>query len=174
LANNTQVTAIALYDPHIERAEALAAQFNSANLPVVASRTLAACLSNSQILILATTGSRGYLTPELAGDAKLIIALSLDDATPELFLSANKVIVDSFDDCCREEKLLHRLVKEGRFSRDQLYAEFGEILAGDKPGRECPGESIYFNPMGMGIEDLACAHTVYQNALRAAAGILLR
>jgi ornithine cyclodeaminase len=173
LATNDQVNAITVYDLRIDRAQALATRYNSAQLSVVASPTLTECLNNSQILILATTGSRGYLTRELAGKKRLIIALSLDDASEDLFLSASKVIVDSFDDCCREEKLLHRLVKEGRFSRDQVYAEFGEILAGIKPGRECAQELVYFNPMGMGIEDLACAHIVYQNALQSNAGVWL-
>lgn len=50
-------------------------------------------------------------------------------------------------------------------SREDVYAELGEIVAGIKHGRENQ-ERIFVNPMGMSIEDLALAHRVYQLAIR--------
>ena len=77
----------------------------------------------------------------------LLIAISLDDCTPEVFLSADQVVVDDFDQCCREEKLLHRLVQLGRFSRAKVAATLGEVVAGLEPLSNRPGTTTYVNPM---------------------------
>jgi ornithine cyclodeaminase len=118
----------------------------------------------AECLVTATVGSRGYLNPQNTGQKRLIVALSLDDATEELFLSSDKVIVDCFDDCNREEKLLHRLVQRGLFSRERVHAELGQVLLGNRPGRERPDEMIYVNPMGMAVEDVAAASAVFRTA----------
>ncbi|NLA14660.1 MAG: ornithine cyclodeaminase family protein, partial [Tissierellia bacterium] len=43
-------------------------------------------------------------------------------------------------------------------------AEIGEIVIGDKIGRENDQEIIYYNSVGMGIEDVAIATRVYRTA----------
>ncbi len=128
------------------------------------------CIEQSGIVIPATTGSKEYIQEEwMKDDGWLYIGLSLDDARPEELLSADKVIVDDFDQACREETLLHRLVQQGRFSREKIYATIGEILAG-KPGRETENEKIYVNPMGMAIEDVAVCARTYEKAVRLGIG----
>lgn len=163
-----------IYDPRQDRASALAER-KEAQLHVVISvaQDMTSALKPANAVVLATTGAKGYLTRSMVGEKKLIVALSLDDAAEDLFLSADKIVVDSFDDCNREEKLLNRLVQRGLFSRDRVHAELGEILLGCKPGRQHPDELIYVNPMGMAIEDLAVGWTVYQAALERGMGIFL-
>ncbi|MCX6585816.1 MAG: 2,3-diaminopropionate biosynthesis protein SbnB [Acidobacteria bacterium] len=175
LVEAPRVAGFKLYDPRRQRAEDLAERLTKetgASIDVV--DTAASCLSECRAVVLATTGSKAYVTPDmLSRDNSLIVALSLDDVTPEVFLSADKVVVDCFEDCCREEKLLHRLVTEGRFSREQVWAEIGEIISGRKVGRQSDDEFVYFNPMGMGIEDLAVATMVYRKALLEKRGTFL-
>jgi ornithine cyclodeaminase len=174
LAEHICVRQIHLYDTCQDRAEALAHSKNCClTLKTSVTPDMATALVHASIAVLATTGTRGYLTPELAGRKKLIVALSLDDASEDLFLSADKIVVDSFDDCNREEKLLHRLVQRGLFSREQVHAELGEILLGHKPGRQHPDEFVYVNPMGMAIEDTAVAWSVYHSALERKVGSFL-
>jgi ornithine cyclodeaminase len=82
-----------------------------------------------------------------------------------VFLRADKVVVDDWDQSNREKKVINQLVTEGLFSREMLHAELGEIVSGDRPGRERDDEIILLNPMGMAIEDVACAQALYQQAL---------
>jgi len=49
-------------------------------------------------------------------------------------------------------------------------AEVGQILNGEKPGRENDDEIIYFNPVGAGVLDMIIVHRCYQNALRQGKG----
>jgi ornithine cyclodeaminase len=95
------------------------------------------------------------------------------DVHRDVFLGADKVVVDDWDQCNRERKLLNELVLEGSFSREQLHAELGEVLSGRRPGREHDDEIILLHPMGIAVEDVACAAEVYVRAKRQGVGTWL-
>lgn len=124
------------------------------------SPSLEACLNRATTIITATTGPKGYINPQWVKDAKLLIPLSLDDFQAETLLSANKIIVDDFDQCNREEKLFHHVVRDELLTRERIYAELGEIVTGMKPGR-LADEIIYCNLMGMAVEDISVARAIY-------------
>ena len=166
-----QIEDVRLCDLRRERAERVAAALVGSGLPPV--RVFASAeetVAGANVIIPATAGSSGgYLKAEWLSPGWLIVAISLDDCTAEVFLSADHVVVDSFEDCCREEKLLHRLVKDGRFNREKVAARLGELVTGTARRPVQHGENVYVNPMGMAVEDLAVASTVYRKA--AALGI---
>lgn len=145
-----------------EKASTKLAPFNISKLNCYLSAEEA--VRGANVVICATTGGYGYLHADWMTPGWLIVALSLDDANPELFLSADRVIVDDFKQCCREEKLLHRMVKAGRFTEEDIAAELGQIIAGTRSGRLHPTDNVYVNPMGMAIEDIALGTLVYQKA----------
>jgi ornithine cyclodeaminase len=173
-APERDIARFTVFDPNTARlAEFVASVSERVSIPVVGAANPRECVRHAQVIVTATTGAREYLEESWVAPGGLIVALSLDDCTADLFLSADRIIVDDFDQCNREEKLLHRLVQAGRFSRDQVYAELGEIVTGAKPGRTDPGQRIYVNPMGMAIEDLAVAAAVYNAAVARGVGQLL-
>lgn len=90
--------------------------------------------------------------------------VSIMDVHQDVFLRADKVVVDDWEQSNRERKIIHQLVLEGKFSREQLHAELGEVLSGRRPGRESDDEIIVLNPMGMAVEDIACAAELYTRA----------
>jgi hypothetical protein len=55
-----------------------------------------------------------------------------------------------------------------------IYAELGDIVAGEKPGRETNTENILCAPIGMGSEDVATAYRVYKLAQEKGLGQKLR
>ncbi len=154
-----------VYDPRRDRVKQMRDGFGrTAMPPITASRSPQECVRDAQVVVAATTGGKSYLEREWIGPGTLLVMLSLDDPTPELFLGADKVIVDDFDHCNREQKLIHRLVEDGRFNRRRVHAELGEIVAGMIPGREGDEEIILVNPMGMAIEDITVGKAVYMAA----------
>jgi 2,3-diaminopropionate biosynthesis protein SbnB len=155
------IETVYIFDPRRDRAEALKAIAERSGLVATVCDSIESTVASANIIITATVGAKRYIQAKWLGATWLIIALSLDDFEPEVLLSAEKVICDDFEQSAREEKLLHELVRDGRFGRQQLYAELGEIVVGRKRGREY-GERIYVNPMGMAIEDIAVAAAVYQ------------
>lgn len=94
---------------------------------------------------------------------------------PELYKKADKIVCDSW------YQVRHRPVCymaqdaiAGRFDETGIYAnEIGQIIAGDKPGRENDTEFCYYKPVGMGVLDLAVAVRVYRRALEENRGVWL-
>ncbi|MGH3798707.1 MAG: 2,3-diaminopropionate biosynthesis protein SbnB [Pseudonocardiaceae bacterium] len=99
--------------------------------------------------------------------------VSIMDVHQDVFLNADKVVVDDWEQSNREKKIINQLVLDGKFSREQLHAELGEVLGGRRPGRESDDEVIVLNPMGMAVEDIACAAEVYTRARRRQIGTWL-
>ena len=99
--------------------------------------------------------------------------VSIMDVHEDVFLNADKVVVDDWEQSNREKKIINQLVLASKFSREQLHAELGEVLSGRRPGRDSDDEIIVLNPMGMAVEDIACAAQVYMRARRQQIGTWL-
>ena len=52
------------------------------------------------------------------------------------------------------------------FTREQLYAELGEVVTGRQTGRDGEDEVIVVRTEGMVSQDVALAHWVYEEAKR--------
>jgi ornithine cyclodeaminase len=159
------LTEIRICDTKPGKAEQTANMLASYGIGIRCFTSAEEAVRGANVIVCATTGASGYLQANWLSHGWLFVALSLDDATPEVFLAADRVIVDDFEQCCREEKLLHRLVKEGRFSKNALAAELGQIVMGERTGRIQPADNVYVNPMGMAIEDIAVGVSVYKKAV---------
>jgi ornithine cyclodeaminase/alanine dehydrogenase len=61
-------------------------------------------------------------------------------------------------------------LRKGEISEDVIFAEIGEIIAGDKPGRLEDEEITLFKSVGVAIQDAATAQLVYQKAVEAGIG----
>lgn len=87
----------------------------------------------------------------------------------------DKVVVDDW----RESRSgrfgsLRAHVDTGRLSEDSLYAQIGEVVSGQKPGRERDEERILFWHRGLSILDVALAHLILTRAEAADVGTMLR
>lgn len=56
------------------------------------------------------------------------------------------------------------MYKDGELFDTDIYADLGEILSGEKPGREHGEEFIYFNAVGLSFVDVALAGWLYERA----------
>lgn len=165
------ITRFRVFDPATERVKQLLRVLNDGTRPIIESASSAQeCVHAAEVVVTATSGAKGYLEKDWITEGCLIVALSLDDPTPELFLSADKVIMDDIGQCLREEKLVHQLVQQRRFSREDVYAELGDIVTGRKPGRADKSELILVNPMGMAVEDISIGLATYKAAIAAGIG----
>ncbi len=125
------------------------------------------------VVITCTVTDKPYIPYEWLRSGSFISNVSIMDVHKEVFLKVDKVVVDDWEQSNREKKIINQLVLENRFSRDQLHAELGEIITGLRPGRETAEEIILLNPMGMAIEDIACAQEIYRQAVAAGIGTRL-
>jgi ornithine cyclodeaminase len=149
-------------------AETLHQKFPKINCQIAPSAE--AAVREAEVVIPCTVTDKPYLRYEWLQKGAFISNISIMDVTAQCFLKADKVVVDDWEQCNREKKIINQLVLEGRFSREQLHAELGEIVLGLRPGRESDHEIIILNPMGMAIEDIACAQAIYKKAVAAEMG----
>nr|WP_051421740.1 2,3-diaminopropionate biosynthesis protein SbnB [Cohnella panacarvi] len=164
-----------LYDVSDESARRMGAwlQARYPNVAVQVEASAEAAVRNGEVVVTCTVADRPYIPFEWLRRGAFVSNVSIMDLHKDVFLKADKVVVDDWEQANREKKVLNQLVLEGRFSRDGLHAELGEIVAGRKPGRESPDETIVLNPMGMAIEDIACAYRLYELARDKGIGLRL-
>jgi alanine dehydrogenase len=85
-------------------------------------------------------------------------------------LLRSKVIVDHLPACLAEAGDLILPMKEGAFTEDWIHASLGEVVAGQKPGRETAEEITLFKSVGLAVQDAATAARVYERARAAGIG----
>ncbi|MFD0589252.1 2,3-diaminopropionate biosynthesis protein SbnB [Paenibacillus sp. GCM10027627] len=166
---------VTLYDVKMEAAKGMAAELQE-QFPNVIFHTVQSAregVEEAEVIITCTVTDQPYLSYDWLPKGAFVSNVSIMDVHKDVFLKADKVVVDDWDQCNREKKIINQLVLEGSFSREQLHAELGEVVIGKKPGREDNEEIIILNPMGMAIEDVACAQYVYEEARRNNLGVWL-
>ena len=84
------------------------------------------------------------------------------EVTYDCVRKADKIVCDTW------EGIKHRMISpialmydQGLLKDEDIYCELGGIINGRKPGRESDDEIIYFNAVGMGIEDLTVVAHAY-------------
>lgn len=139
----------------------------------VQATTAKEAVENGEVVITCTVTDKPYIEYDWIQKGTFISNISIMDIKKDVFTQADKVLVDDWSQANREKKTINQLVLEGRFSREALHAELGELLTGAKPGRENDDEIILLNPMGMAIEDISSAYYIYKEAKQQQIGTTL-
>ena len=87
----------------------------------------------------------------------------------------SKMVVDDWGQCKGGQfGSLRAHVEAGKLSEQTLHAEFGQIVAGLKPGRERDDETILFWHRGLSLSDIALGHALLEKSARTGIGQKLR
>lgn len=168
-----QIRTIHIYDINAAAAQELADTLQERGVTANITDTAEAAVRGGDVVIPCTVTDQPYIPFEWLRPGAFLSNVSIMDVEKDVFTRADKVVVDDWEQSNREKKVINQLVLEGRFSREQLHAELGEILAGSRPGRENDDEIIVLNPMGMAVDDIACAAEVYGRAREQSVGTWL-
>jgi 2,3-diaminopropionate biosynthesis protein SbnB len=123
-----------------------------------------------EVVVPCTVADTPYIRFDWIAPGAFVSNISIMDVKPEVYLGVDKLLVDDWEQANRERKTINQLVLAGKLAQSDLHAELGDVVRGVKPGRETPDERILLNPMGMAIEDVACAAAVYRTARERGAG----
>jgi alanine dehydrogenase len=124
-------------------------------------------IQNSDVCVTCTTSREYFVRKEEVAPGTFIAAVGADDAhkqeiDPRLMATA-KVVADSLEQCCTIGDT-HHAIAHGLITRDDIYGELCEIVAGKKAGRTSGDEIIVFDSTGIAIEDAAAAAAIYEKA----------
>jgi ornithine cyclodeaminase/alanine dehydrogenase len=171
LAQAAELKDVRVADVSLENAERFADEMsNELNLKVTTVPSNREAVDNADIIVTATSADETLVRREWVAPGAFISSIgSHPELDPELILTADKVVVDSWAQ--NEHKgELHRLVGDGRFKEADLFAELGDVVAGNKPGREQDEEIIVSCLIGTGMLDTGCAAHVYDRAMELGLG----
>ncbi len=139
------------------------------NIDVIPAFDLEFALRKSQICVTCTPSTKPFLKRNSISPGTFIAAVGADsDHKHEIetdLVAACKVVADVITQSATIDDL-HHAIEQGIVTRDHVYAELGEIVAGLKNGRTSKEEVILFDSTGMALQDVATASIVYEKALK--------
>lgn len=133
---------------------------------------------NVDVLITATTSNKVLFDASAVNPGTHINAIgsnmpSRRELDTALF-RRSKVFVDSIEQATKESGDMIEALATGSYKVDEISGEIGEVIAGKKSGRTNAQEITLFKSVGIAVEDVAVAYTIYKSALRHRAGIEIK
>lgn len=80
------------------------------------------------------------------------------------------VVVDTFEGCLAEAGDLLIPMSEGKFKKEAIHGDLGDLVIGRKRGRKSLEEITLFKSVGFAMEDVVVAHWAYEKAIREGKG----
>ncbi|WP_227376137.1 ornithine cyclodeaminase family protein [Haladaptatus halobius] len=158
-----------VYSPTKENRESFAAEMNEKlDASVAAVASSAAAVESAAIVVTATTASEPVFDGDLLEDGAHVTAMGqyhpkkreLDATTIE----RATYVPDLRERTTRDAGSFRFAVESGAITEDHVHAELGEVVAGEKPGRETADEITVFDSGGTAIETVASAYMLYEKA----------
>jgi len=133
-----------------------------------------AAIEAADILVTATTATSPIVQPGWVPPGCLYLQISGHECHPDAIREFDRIVVDNWAEMKhRAAQALVHAFDIGVITDADISAELGEIVVGEKPGRQSASERIYFSSVGMGIEDVAIATRILREADRRGVGQLL-
>lgn len=143
------------------------ADFENSETPIHVTQNLEHSFKESDIVITATTSDKGYLN-FMPKKNSLHLNISLRDYSVDMQRYFDEIIVDSWNEICRAGTDIERMHDINGLKKEQC----SEITNINK-NILSPNKTIFFNPMGMAVFDIAIANFVVQVAHKSDIGIYL-
>ena len=144
-------------------------------IQVEGTRTAREVVERADVLALASTSTEPIVDGDWLKPGTHINAIGAHTAgARELDTRAilrSKVVCDLTSACMAEAGDLLIPIREGDFSQDRIYADLGELVAGQKKGRENNDEITLFKSVGLSIQDIVTAQFVYRKAIQQDVGV---
>ncbi len=119
----------------------------------------------SQVIFTVTTGSQALVMWDWLQPGAFVARLgSYQEVDLEVITRADKVVVDCWHYVEPRIPELKMLAQQDRFGRENVYAEWPDIIGGRKPGRESASEILVYIALGIWGEYAAILPEVYRRA----------
>ena len=154
------------FDWERERARSFARDMSERlDMPVVALESLDA--SDTDVWITCTPSRTAFLRREHVKPGALVAAVGADnpsksEITSEL-MAASRVVTDVTGQCVEIGDLRHAIA-EGAMRREDVVAQLGEVVTGQRKVRRSDDDIVVFDSTGAGFQDTAAAAVIYEHA----------
>ncbi|WP_224335486.1 ornithine cyclodeaminase family protein [Haloprofundus halobius] len=163
------VDTVWVYSPTKEHRESFAGEMDrllDASVAAVASS--AAAVEGADVVVTATNASEPVFDGDLLEPGTHVTAMGQYSAhkreVDTTTIERSKYVPDLRARATRDAGSFLHAMEEGVVTEDHIYAELGEVVAGEAAGREGDGEITLFDSGGTGIETVASAYMLYERA----------
>ena len=168
---------VSIFDLDAGRAQGLAEEMAGryAKTRFTVTPSAEASVRGADVVVTVTSGvplDRSYLEANWLKEGVFVSAVAVNDSKMEVVEQADKLVLTNIEELDEPIWLVGLAVAQGLRSRDD-FVSMGSIIVGQDPGRQNDHERIFYNPGGMGIEDVVAAARVYRNARERGIGIEL-
>jgi len=162
---------IRLYNRTAAKAEQLAGQLCKqwTDVRVVVVERADQAAAHADVVVTATNSAAPVLSADAVSAGTHMNAIgsfrpTMQELPTELVARADKVVVESREAALAETGDLLVPIRQGLFSVSQIHAELGEIVSGNKGGREREDELTLFKSVGLAAMDVVVATRAYEKA----------
>ncbi len=128
----------------------------------------------ADILITVTGSAKPVIDADWLSKGCLYINIGGFECTYDTVKKADRLFVDNWEAVKhRNASAIAKMANERIIDDNDVTGNIGEVINSDKRGRINDDDIIYFNCVGMGIEDIAIATRVYRRALKEKVGQIL-
>ena len=160
---------VVVYGRTEERADAYAREMESRfDLPVQSAKSVREAVEGADLVITTTPSREPIVAAEWLSPGTHVTAVGADLAEKQeldvqVLARADKVVADRLEQCARQGEI-HHAIDSGALKLEDVYAELGQIAAGEKAGRESEDELTVADLTGLGVQDAAVANYVCARA----------
>ncbi|MBY0156445.1 ornithine cyclodeaminase family protein [Cytobacillus oceanisediminis] len=165
---------IILYNRTIERAEVFKNEIHSLYPDWRGTITIQAvadeAAAQSDIVICSTKSSTPIFNGSVLREGTHINAIGsyqahMQEVDSLTLIRSNKVVVDTLEGAMHEAGDFLVPHNKGEWNTHLIYGEIGEIVCGEKAGREKSSEITFYKSVGVGFLDTMAASKIYRKAL---------
>jgi ornithine cyclodeaminase/alanine dehydrogenase-like protein (mu-crystallin family) len=165
LAHRRRYRRIVLSDHTPEHTAAAAAEL--ADLPVDIAPTLRAAVASADVVVACTTSRTPVWPPGWLRRGATVVSIGSFEPNrceidPGVVAGADRVVVDHRAIALRQAGTVMAAVGAGL--DPESIVELGAVVAGDLPVRQGPDEIIFYNSVGLGVQDAAAVWAVLEPA----------
>jgi ornithine cyclodeaminase/alanine dehydrogenase-like protein (mu-crystallin family) len=121
---------------------------------------------DSDMIFTVTTGDQALVERMWLRPGAFVARLgSYQEVALDVITGVDKVVVDNWHYVRPRIPELKLLAQQGRFGSEDVHAQWSDIVAGRKPGRESPEEIITYIALGIWGEYAAILPEVYRRAV---------
>jgi alanine dehydrogenase len=136
-------------------------------LNIEATDSVKDAVKDSDVLVTITTAREPVVKDEWVAEGTHINdigadALGKQELDPKILKRA-KIVIDDWEQASHSGEVNVPLTR-GEITKEQIYGELGEIIAGLKPGRTSDNEITLFDSTGLSIQDVITSWHVLRMA----------
>jgi alanine dehydrogenase len=144
---------------------------------VTSAASVKKAVTDADIVVTTTPSRKPLVTNDMVAAGTHINCIGADAVGKEELdpniLKRAKIVVDDWEQAAHSGEINVPLSR-GIITKDNIWAEIGEIVAGLKQGRQSEAEITVFTSTGLAIQDAVTAKIAYSKAVAANVGRLIK